>query len=139
MKPVSSGIEAGAMVNADVEAMGVKVLAQYALLGMYDFLNILEAPDEVTMAKVATTLASRGRPVRNAAVSVGLVSGVPVEQRAHAEALLAQAPNGTDGCRGARERGDARHLVHHGRAPHGAIVETDEVVRDPAPEPEPIS
>ena len=28
-------------VNADVEAMGVKVLAQYALLGMYDFLNIL--------------------------------------------------------------------------------------------------
>jgi uncharacterized protein with GYD domain len=47
-------------VNADVEAMGVKVLAQYALLGMYDFLNVLEAPDEVTMAKVATTLASRG-------------------------------------------------------------------------------
>lgn len=47
-------------VNADVEAMGVKVLEQYALLGMYDFLNILEAPDEVTMAKVATTLASRG-------------------------------------------------------------------------------
>ncbi len=47
-------------VNADVEAMGVTVLAQYALLGMYDFLNILEAPDEMTMAKVATTLASRG-------------------------------------------------------------------------------
>ena len=33
-------------VNADVEAMGVKVLEQFALLGMYDFLNILEAPDE---------------------------------------------------------------------------------------------
>lgn len=47
-------------VNADVEAMGVKVLVQYALLGNWDFLNILEAPDEVTMAKVATTLASRG-------------------------------------------------------------------------------
>ncbi|CAN5502288.1 GYD domain-containing protein [soil metagenome] len=47
-------------VNHDVEAMGVKVLQQYALLGPYDFLNILEAPDEVTMAKVATTLASRG-------------------------------------------------------------------------------
>ncbi|MGI8755318.1 MAG: GYD domain-containing protein [Acidimicrobiales bacterium] len=47
-------------VNADVEAMGVKVLEQYALLGQWDFLNILEAPDEVTMAKVATTLASRG-------------------------------------------------------------------------------
>ena len=47
-------------VNADVEAMGVKVLDQYALLGQWDFLNILEAPDELTMAKVATTLASRG-------------------------------------------------------------------------------
>ena len=47
-------------VNADVESMGVKVLEQYALLGPYDFLNILEAPDEQTMAKVATTLAARG-------------------------------------------------------------------------------
>jgi len=47
-------------VNADVEAMGVKVLEQFALLGQWDFLNILEAPDELTMAKVATTLAARG-------------------------------------------------------------------------------
>ena len=47
-------------VNAEVEAMGGKVLQQYALLGQWDFLNIIEAPDEVTMAKVATTLASRG-------------------------------------------------------------------------------
>ena len=47
-------------VNADVESMGVKVLEQYALLGPYDFLNILEAPDELTMVRVATTLASRG-------------------------------------------------------------------------------
>lgn len=47
-------------VNAEVEAMGVKVLQQYALLGTYDFLNILEAPDQETMAKVALTLASRG-------------------------------------------------------------------------------
>ena len=47
-------------VNADVEAMGVKVLEQFALLGPYDFLNILEAPDELTMTRVATTLAARG-------------------------------------------------------------------------------
>jgi uncharacterized protein with GYD domain len=47
-------------VNADVEKMGVRVLEQFALLGPYDFLNILEAPDELTMARVATTLASRG-------------------------------------------------------------------------------
>src|SRR4051812_46913634 len=47
-------------VSAEVEAMGVHVLAQYALLGNWDFLNILEAPDERTMMRVATTLAARG-------------------------------------------------------------------------------
>ncbi len=47
-------------VNAEVESMGVKVLDQYALLGPYDFLNIIDAPDEATMAKLVTTLAARG-------------------------------------------------------------------------------
>ena len=47
-------------VNKEVEAMGVKILAQYALLGPYDFINILEAPDNKTMAKVAMELGSRG-------------------------------------------------------------------------------
>ena len=47
-------------VNAEVEAMGVKVLEQYALLGNYDFLNIIEAPDEKAIARVAMTLAARG-------------------------------------------------------------------------------
>lgn len=47
-------------VSSEVEAMGVKVLAQYALLGNWDFINILEAPDETTMMRVATALASRG-------------------------------------------------------------------------------
>lgn len=47
-------------VNVEVEAMGVRVLEQYALLGPYDFVSILEAPDELTMARVATALAARG-------------------------------------------------------------------------------
>jgi len=47
-------------VNKEVEAMGVKILAQYALLGQYDFINVLEAPDNKTIAKVAITLGSRG-------------------------------------------------------------------------------
>lgn len=47
-------------VNKEVEAMGVKILAQYALLGPYDFLNILEAPDNRTISKVAIELGSRG-------------------------------------------------------------------------------
>ncbi len=47
-------------VRGEVEAMGVRVLQQYALLGNWDFLNIIEAPDHITMARVATTLNARG-------------------------------------------------------------------------------
>ena len=47
-------------VNREVEAMGAKILAQYALLGSYDFINILEAPDNKTVSKVAIELGSRG-------------------------------------------------------------------------------
>ena len=47
-------------VTAEVEAMGLKVVAQYALMGQWDFLNIIEAPDEATMAKAAVSLAARG-------------------------------------------------------------------------------
>ena len=47
-------------VNKEVEAMGVKIIAQYALLGPYDFINILEAPDNKTIARVSLELGSRG-------------------------------------------------------------------------------
>ncbi|MGQ9546942.1 MAG: GYD domain-containing protein [Dehalococcoidia bacterium] len=47
-------------VNKEVEAMGVKILAQYALLGPFDFLNILEAPSNEAISRVAVTLGSRG-------------------------------------------------------------------------------
>jgi uncharacterized protein with GYD domain len=47
-------------VNQEVEAMGVKILAQYAVLGPYDFVNILEASDNKAIAKVALELGSRG-------------------------------------------------------------------------------
>jgi len=47
-------------VSKEVEKMGVKVLSQYALLGVYDFVNIVEAPDNQTIAKVSLELGSRG-------------------------------------------------------------------------------
>ena len=49
-----------AEVNKEVEQIGAKVLAQYATLGQYDFVTIVEAPDEATMAKVSVELGSRG-------------------------------------------------------------------------------
>lgn len=47
-------------VNKEVEAMGVKVLAQYSLMGPYDFVNILDAPSNEAVVKVAVELGARG-------------------------------------------------------------------------------
>jgi len=47
-------------VNKEVEAMGAKVLAQYSVLGAYDFVNILEAPSNEVIARVSSQLGSRG-------------------------------------------------------------------------------
>jgi uncharacterized protein with GYD domain len=47
-------------VNKEVESMGVKIIAQYVTLGQYDFINVLEAPDNETIVRVATELGSRG-------------------------------------------------------------------------------
>ena len=47
-------------VNKEVEGMGVKILSQYAVLGPYDFVNILDAPSNEVVSKVAMELGSRG-------------------------------------------------------------------------------
>jgi uncharacterized protein with GYD domain len=47
-------------VNKEVEQLGVTVKEQWATLGQYDFITIVEAPDEKTMAKVSVELGSRG-------------------------------------------------------------------------------
>jgi uncharacterized protein with GYD domain len=47
-------------VNGEVEAMGVRIVSQWALLGPYDFATVLEAPDEKVVARVALTLGARG-------------------------------------------------------------------------------
>ncbi len=47
-------------VNKEVEHMGVKIVAQYVTLGQYDFINVLEAPNNEIIAKVAMELGARG-------------------------------------------------------------------------------
>jgi uncharacterized protein with GYD domain len=47
-------------VNKELEKMGVKVLQQYAVLGPYDFVNIVEAKDNETIMKMSMELGSRG-------------------------------------------------------------------------------
>jgi uncharacterized protein with GYD domain len=47
-------------VNKEIESLGAKVLSQYALLGPYDFVNLLQAPDNETVARISMELGSRG-------------------------------------------------------------------------------
>ena len=47
-------------VNKEIEQLGVTVKAQWAVLGRFDFVNVVEAPDEATMARVSLELGSRG-------------------------------------------------------------------------------
>ena len=61
-------------VNQEIEAMGAKVHAQYAVLGLYDFVNVLEAPDNETIARVSMELASRGT------VQIITLAAVPIPE-----------------------------------------------------------
>jgi uncharacterized protein with GYD domain len=47
-------------VNRDVEEMGAKVVHQWFVLGPYDFVNIIEAPDASTIARISVALGARG-------------------------------------------------------------------------------
>lgn len=47
-------------VNREMEQLGIKVVNQWATLGRYDFVSVVEAPDERTMAKVSVEMGSRG-------------------------------------------------------------------------------
>jgi len=47
-------------VNRDIEELGAKILHQWASIGEYDFVNIVEAPNDVTLAKISVMLGARG-------------------------------------------------------------------------------
>ncbi|OGW46724.1 MAG: GYD domain superfamily [Nitrospirae bacterium RBG_13_41_22] len=47
-------------VNKELEKMGVKVKEQFAVLGPYDFVNIVEAPDNTAIMKMSVELGARG-------------------------------------------------------------------------------
>ncbi len=60
-------------VNKEIEALGARVVAQYATLGRYDFVNIVEAKDSETIARISVALGARGT------VSIETLSAIPVE------------------------------------------------------------
>lgn len=60
-------------VNREIEAMGIKILGQYAVLGPYDFVTILDAPSNEAIMKMSVELGSRGR------VQLMSLPAIPVE------------------------------------------------------------
>ncbi len=61
-------------VNQELEQrFGIRIVAQYAVLGPYDFVNIVEAPDNATIAKVSAEMASRG------SVKIQTLAAIPID------------------------------------------------------------
>jgi uncharacterized protein with GYD domain len=61
-------------VNAEIERMGAIVKEQYAVLGPFDFVTILEAPDNATVAKISVSMGARGT------VRIQSLPATPVEE-----------------------------------------------------------
>ena len=61
-------------VDKELEKFGVKVVAQYAVLGPFDFVNVIEAPDNMTVARISAELAARGT------VRIQTLPAVPINE-----------------------------------------------------------
>jgi len=61
-------------VNQEIETLGARVLGQYAVLGPYDFVNIVEAPDNETIARISVELGARGT------IQIMSLPAIPLDQ-----------------------------------------------------------
>jgi len=61
-------------VNKELQVFGVRVISQYAVLGPYDFVNIVEAPNNETIAKVSIELGSRGT------IKIVSMAAIPIDE-----------------------------------------------------------
>ncbi|MFB6291483.1 MAG: GYD domain-containing protein [Candidatus Bipolaricaulia bacterium] len=61
-------------VNEEIERLGAEVKKQFAVLGPYDFVNIVEAPDEETISRVSVELGSRGT------VKIQTLTAIPIDE-----------------------------------------------------------
>jgi uncharacterized protein with GYD domain len=61
-------------VNKEIEAFGAKVVAQYSVLGLYDFVNVVEAPSNEAIMQVSLELGSRGT------VKIMSMPAIPMEK-----------------------------------------------------------
>jgi len=61
-------------VNKEIESMGARVVGQWAVLGPYDFVNVVEAPNNETVARISLELGARGT------IQIMTLPAIPVEE-----------------------------------------------------------
>lgn len=71
-------------ISRDIENLGIKVLDQYATLGQYDFVHVIDAPDNETVARVSMELVARGhiKPLSLPTISINdFISRLSLDRR----------------------------------------------------------
>ncbi|GIV81300.1 MAG: GYD domain-containing protein [Anaerolineae bacterium] len=71
-------------ISLDIETLGVRVLEQYATLGQFDFVHVIEAPDNETIARVSMELIARGhlKPLTMPTISINdFISRLSLDRR----------------------------------------------------------
>ena len=71
-------------IAMDIENLGVKVLDQYATLGQFDFVHVIDAPDNETVARVSMELIARGhiKPLSLPTISINdFISRLSLDRR----------------------------------------------------------
>lgn len=87
-KTLKSRPERLQQVNKELESMGARVTAQFATLGNYDFVNVIEAPSNEVMARLSVELGSRGT------IQFTTLPAIQVDE--FVEMLAGQSPGGGD-------------------------------------------
>ena len=119
-------------VNQDVEELGCKVLHQWATLGEFDFINVVEAPDKATIARVSVSLGARG------STKIQTLPALPIDEFLTSIESLASRQRQRDVRGELGVRRDQR-AVRGERAPAAALVQErederrDRLARDAAP------
>ena len=103
-------------VNRDVEELGAKVVHQWATLGPFDFVNMVEAPDAETIARVSVALGARGSAKLQTLTALSIDEFLGV----------ASTSSGDRDLRREARVGDDQLAVHLERAPVAALVQERE-------------
>ncbi len=88
-KTLKSRPERLSEVNKEIQEMGARVIQQYAVLGGYDFVNLLEAPSNEVMARISVELGARGT------IKITTMPAMQIDQ--YVDMLVKNPPRGDEG------------------------------------------